>query len=141
MAMRVVAADDDDGVRAALCALLDDDARFEVVGQARDGAEAVELVDRLDPDIVLLDVRMAGGGAEVADAIRARGRRCTTIAVSSALTSGVVAGLLAAGVRGMFSKERLGPGWADLVARCHHGEVILAVPTAAEGLRLFAQRR
>lgn len=139
--MRVVAADDDDGVRAALCALLDDDDRFEVVGQARDGVEALDLVDRLDPDIVLLDVRMAGGGVEAAAAIQSRGRNCTTIAVSSALTSTVVAGLLAAGVRGMFSKERVGPGWAGLVARCHNGEVILAVPTAAEGLRLFAQRR
>lgn len=140
MPMRVVAADDDAGVRAALCALLDDDDRFEVVGQAADGIEVLELVDRLNPDIVLLDVRMAGGGVEAAEAIRARGRNCTLIAVSSALTSTVVAALLAAGVRGMFTKERLGLGWAGLVARCHNGEVILAVPTAAEGLRLFAQR-
>ncbi|HEV7203479.1 MAG TPA: response regulator [Jatrophihabitans sp.] len=139
--MRVVAADDDDGVRAALCALLDDDDRFEVVGQAVDGIEVLELVDRLAPDIVLLDVRMAGGGVEAAEAIRARGRNITMIAVSSALTSAVVAALLAAGVRGMFTKERLGLGWAGLVARCHSGEVILAVPTAAEGLRLFAQRQ
>src|SRR5690242_17089805 len=100
MAMRVVAADDDAGVRAALCALLDDDDRFEIVGQASDGIEVLDLVDRLNPDIVLLDVRMVGGGAEAAEAIRARGRNCTTIAVSSALTSTVVAALLAAGVRG-----------------------------------------
>ncbi|WP_131748683.1 response regulator transcription factor [Frankia sp. Cppng1_Ct_nod] len=57
-AVRVVVADDADGVRDLVCLLLDMEPDFVVVGQARDGAEAVEIVSRTVPDLVLLDVAM-----------------------------------------------------------------------------------
>ena len=55
---RVLIADDDDLMRAGLVELLSGDPSIEVVGQAATGREAVERARRLDPDVVLMDVRM-----------------------------------------------------------------------------------
>jgi DNA-binding NarL/FixJ family response regulator len=57
-AVRVVVADDTDGVRDLVCLLLDLEPDFTVVGQARNGAEAIEVVAGMEPDLVLLDVAM-----------------------------------------------------------------------------------
>jgi len=46
--------------------------------------------------------------------------------------------MLRAGARGVFVKGRLGRSFADMVVRCSGGEVILATPSASEGLRMFA---
>lgn len=51
-------ADDADGLRELVCLLLDMESDFEVVGQARDGDEAVRVVSATSPDLVLLDVAM-----------------------------------------------------------------------------------
>ena len=56
--LRVVIADDHRLFAEALEAILATDDRIEVVGQASDGAQAVELARKLDPDIVLMDVSM-----------------------------------------------------------------------------------
>jgi DNA-binding NarL/FixJ family response regulator len=55
---RVLIVDDDHLVRAGLVELLADEREIEVVGQASTGREAVERAQRLDPDVVLMDVRM-----------------------------------------------------------------------------------
>ncbi|QKW05219.1 response regulator transcription factor [Streptomyces sp. NA04227] len=56
--IRVVLADDQLLVRAGFRALLDAQADIEVAGEAADGEEAVTLVSRLRPDVVLMDIRM-----------------------------------------------------------------------------------
>jgi DNA-binding NarL/FixJ family response regulator len=58
MSVRLVIADDQAMVRAGFTALLRADPEFEVVGEAADGAEAVEVVRQTHPDVVLMDVRM-----------------------------------------------------------------------------------
>ena len=58
--IRVVLADDQALVRAGFRALLEPQDDIEVVGEAADGAEAVELVARHRPDVVLMDIRMPG---------------------------------------------------------------------------------
>lgn len=58
--MRIVIADDDPLVRMGLRAIVGSEADWEVVGEAGDGAVAVEVVERERPDIVLMDVRMPG---------------------------------------------------------------------------------
>jgi DNA-binding NarL/FixJ family response regulator len=55
---RVLIADDDDLMRAGLVELLSADPTMEIVGEASNGREAVERARRLDPDVVLMDVRM-----------------------------------------------------------------------------------
>jgi DNA-binding NarL/FixJ family response regulator len=56
--IRVLLADDQALVRAGFRVLLDSDSELKVVGEASDGAEAAELVQRLSPDVVLMDIRM-----------------------------------------------------------------------------------
>jgi DNA-binding NarL/FixJ family response regulator len=60
MTVRVVVADDQALVRAGFVALLSAQDDVEVVGEAADGEQAVELAGRLRPDVVLMDIRMPG---------------------------------------------------------------------------------
>jgi DNA-binding NarL/FixJ family response regulator len=59
-ALRVVLADDQDLVRAGFRVILGAEEGIEVVGEAGDGLAAIELVGRLRPDVVLMDVQMPG---------------------------------------------------------------------------------
>ena len=58
MTIRVVIADDQELVRTGFRVILDSEPDIEVVGEAGDGREAIEAVQRHDPDVVLMDVRM-----------------------------------------------------------------------------------
>lgn len=77
--IRVVLADDQLLLRAGLRALLDAEDDIDVVGEAGDGAEAVELVRTLSPDVVLMDIRMPGtDGLEATRVIAADERLAET---------------------------------------------------------------
>jgi DNA-binding NarL/FixJ family response regulator len=58
--VRIVVADDHDVVRSGFASLLDTQPDFTVAGTARDGVEAVRIGRELEPDVVLMDVRMPG---------------------------------------------------------------------------------
>lgn len=58
MTIRVLIADDQVMIRDGLAALLSSDPGIEVIGQAGNGREAVEMARRLDPDVVVMDIRM-----------------------------------------------------------------------------------
>jgi DNA-binding NarL/FixJ family response regulator len=70
--LTVVVAEDDDQLAELISSLLSDDDRFEVVGRARTGDEAVELASERRPDIVVMDLAMPGcDGVEATRLIRA----------------------------------------------------------------------
>jgi two-component system nitrate/nitrite response regulator NarL len=58
--IRVLIADDHRLFAQALEAILSGDGRIAIVGQARDGHEAVQLAEELDPDVILMDIAMPG---------------------------------------------------------------------------------
>jgi two-component system, LytTR family, response regulator len=60
MRFRVLVVDDEPPARATAIRFLADDARFELVGEARDGIEAVEEIERVTPDLLVLDIQMPG---------------------------------------------------------------------------------
>lgn len=136
----VVVADDDDSMRQTLTALLHSDARFEVVGDAATGEALLEVVARTRPHVVLVDVRMPGGGVEAARAL-ASGSPVVVVAVSAETSVTTVLDMLRSGVRGYVVKGRIGASLPDLVARCVYGEVVLATPTGAEVMRRLLSGR
>ena len=81
--VRVLIADDLEDHRALLRARLDNDDRFQVVGEARDGAEAVRMAEELEPDAVVLDLSMpVMDGFEALDGIRQRAPRSKVVVLS-----------------------------------------------------------
>lgn len=133
----VLVADDDEAFREALVDVLDADERFLVVGTAASGGEVPRLCADLRPDLVLLDVRMAGGGVDLARALgTAAGHRPVVVAVSAQTGVTTVAAMLSAGARGYLAKGRLGATLPDSLARVVAGERVLEVPGAEEALRL-----
>jgi two-component system, NarL family, invasion response regulator UvrY len=82
--VRVVIADDQAPFRTAARSVLSAAADFQLVGEATSGEEALELVSSLSPDLVLMDIKMAGiGGIEAARAIAAGYPTTMTILLST----------------------------------------------------------
>ena len=80
---RILVAEDDDSFLDAIALLLEQDVRFALAGRARDGREAVELVDRLSPDAVVMDIEMPVlDGVEATRLVRAAVPELPIVAVS-----------------------------------------------------------
>jgi len=111
----VVLADDDDAFVTALTELLGTEPRITVLARASDGFEAVQLVQRLRPDIVLMDLQMPGtNGVEATAAIRERGLSTWVIVVSGTLSVSVGAAL-EAGANDFVPKMRVAEDLIDAV--------------------------
>lgn len=135
---RVVIADDDVGVRAALVDNLGADPRFTVVAAVSTGRELVEACSSLRPDVALVDVQMPEGGAHAVSAILQQGSCPVVVAVSAAVTLRAVLPVLRAGATGYLAKGSLGQSLPDLVARCAKGEAVIAAPGGGAILRALA---
>ncbi len=138
--IRTVVADDDAAFRAAVVDVLEADPRFRVTEAVASGEGIGNLVLRTRADVVLLDIRMPEGGAVAArsihDAAVAAGMQPpAVVAVSAQASAHMVVSMLREGAVGYLVKGRLGSDLPDLIARCAMGEVVLAVPTAAEALK------
>ena len=104
--IRVVLAEDESLLRDALSAYLAMDADVELVGTAVDAATAVETVERLRPDVAIVDVRMPGGGPTAARAITTRIPETSVIAFSAYDDDATKAEMLAAGASDYVVKGR-----------------------------------
>ncbi|MGW4379105.1 response regulator [Kitasatospora sp. NPDC004531] len=137
--LRVVLADDHTVMRAGVIALLASEPGIEIVGEAGDGRAAVELVERLEPDVALLDLRMpvldgAGATAEIV----ARGRRTRVLILTTYDTDTDIERAVEAGAIGYLLKDTTREQLADAVRSAARGQTVLA-PRVAE--RLVARLR
>jgi DNA-binding NarL/FixJ family response regulator len=106
--IRVVLADDHPLMRKGICSMLQKTEDIEVVGQAKDGYEALSLVHDLNPDVLLLDMEMPGlQGMEVAKELKAAGSEVPILALSAYEDKHYIIGILATGAAGYLTKEEL----------------------------------
>jgi two-component system invasion response regulator UvrY len=118
MTARVLVADDDARFRRAATRVVDVTPGFELVGVAASGEEAVVLVEALDPDLVLMDIRMAGiGGIAAARSIASIRPATKTILVSTYRAEDVPPDARTCGACGYLPKAELGPRTLRLLYR------------------------
>ena len=104
MPIRVLIADDDRGMRSVLEELIAADPEMEVVGSAEDADAAVELALARLPDVVVLDVRMPGGGASAARRVLAEAPGTSVVALSAHQDDASLRQMIAAGARSYLVK-------------------------------------
>lgn len=106
MAIRVLIADDHGVVREGLRRFLRRDPELSVIGEASNGAEAVERAHELHPDVVLMDLLMpVMDGIKATAAIRKQLPETEVVALTSVLESGAVVGAVKAGAIGYLLKD------------------------------------
>ena len=125
--IRVLIADDDDLMRAGLAELLGGDPEIEVAGHAATGREAVDQTRRLDPDVVLMDVRMPDlDGIAATRELASAAPRARVLILTTFEQDDYVFGGLRAGASGF------------LLKRTRPEELIAAVHTIAAGDSLLS---
>ncbi len=138
--LRLLIADDHELVRVGYAGLLATQSDFEVVGTAKDGAEAVRLCHDLAPDLILMDVRMP-----VMDGIEATARLAGTgIRVLILTTFDLdehVYDALAAGAGGFLLKDVTAERLFDAVRVVAAGEALLAPTVTRRLIAEFARLR
>jgi two-component system, NarL family, response regulator LiaR len=106
--VRLLLVDDNAPARAGLRSAIEFKTTFEVVGEAQDGREAVRLVRELQPDLVLMDVRMpVMDGVEATTIIKQERPETYVLAMSGSADPTTVAGMLRAGASGYILKGDL----------------------------------
>jgi DNA-binding NarL/FixJ family response regulator len=103
----VVLADDDRTFSAALQEVIVTAPQLRLVGLAGDATEALALVERHRPDVVVLDVRMPGGGVQAAREVRRRSPATSIIALSAYDDRDNVASMAGAGAHKYLVKARV----------------------------------
>ncbi len=127
--IRVVVADDQQLIRAGFRALLDAEPDIRVVGEAATGSEALAVVVRERPDVVLMDIRMPGGdGLEATERITADERLVGTriVIVTTFELDEYVSRALAAGASGFLVKDAEPADLIRAVRVVHEGEALLS---------------
>jgi DNA-binding NarL/FixJ family response regulator len=141
MVIRVVVADDQEIVRTGLTMILNAEPDIEVVGEAADGRQAVEIARRLRPDVCLFDIRMPGmdgieatrrlAGPAVADPL-------AVIVITTFDLDEYVYAALRAGARGFLLKDAGTALLAQAVHAAASGDALIAPNITTRLLKAFA---
>lgn len=133
--LRVVLVDDHELVRAGVRAALGGD--VAVVGEAGDVESAIAVIERVEPDVVLLDVHLPGGnGPAVIRGLPGSGARFLALSVSDAVED--VIEVIRAGARGYVTKAISSEELLDAVRRVAAGDAVFSPRLAGFVLDAFA---
>jgi two-component system, NarL family, response regulator LiaR len=132
MTIRVLIADDHSVVLKGLRMFLGSDPELEIVGEARDGAEALALARELAPDVVLMDLLMpVMDGIAATAAIRREVPDTEVVAVTSVLEQATVAEAVRAGAIGYLLKDTESEALCRAIKAAAAGQVQLSPEVAA----------
>lgn len=130
--IRLLVVDDHPVVRAGMVAVLGEEPDLDVVGEAGNGAEALALVPRLEPDVVLMDLRMpVMDGAETTARLRSMPSAPQVLVLTTYDTDADIVRAVEAGARGYLLKDAPTSLLTDAIRRAARGETVLAPPVAA----------
>jgi DNA-binding NarL/FixJ family response regulator len=130
--IRVLVVDDHPVVRQGLRTFLDLQPDITVVGEASDGAACVAAAAELQPDVILLDLRMPGSdGVEALHGLRELGLSARALVITSFTEPAAVLPAIRAGAAGYVYKDVDPPALAAAIRAVHAGHVLLHPDVAA----------
>lgn len=136
--IRLALVDDSEVVRAGLRALLSTDARIEIVGEAGTAAAGVELCGRIQPEIVLLDIRLPDGtGFDVCRAVLQKQPELRVLMLTSMVDDTLVDEAIRSGAHGYLLKEVNGRELVQAIVDVAAGKSILDPAVTARVMRLL----
>jgi two-component system response regulator NreC len=137
----IVLADDNQFVRDSVHALLEAEPGLRVIGKAGDGLEATRLVERLHPDVLVLDLMMPGmNGLEVARRVAEHSPKTTIVILSMYGNESYVAEALQAGAKAYVLKESTASELVRAVQEAAAGRAYLAPPLSREAIDAYVRR-
>jgi len=133
--IRIVIVDDHDLVREGIRAILEKEPLFAVVGEAGDGQEAIRLVNKARPDVVLMDVSLPGGigGLEATEGILADQPQVKVIILTQYEHREYIKRAIRIGAHGYLVKRSVSQQLKEAIQAVHQGKRYLP-PAAAEEL-------
>ena len=138
--IRVLIVDDHAVVRSGLAAFLQAFDDFELLGEASSGQQAIQLCERLRPDVVLMDLMMPNvDGASATRAIRRRDPQIKVIALTSFRDEELVQGAVQAGAIGYLLKNVSADELAAAIRAAHAGRPTLAPEVTATLMQVASQ--
>jgi two-component system response regulator DesR len=133
MTIKVVIAEDQSMVLGALAALLEIESDVHVVGQARNGREALQLTLQLKPDVLLTDIEMPEmTGLEVAADLKQRGASTKVIILTTFARPGYLRRAMEAGAAGYLLKDAPAATLANALRRVSTGHRVIDPELATE---------
>ncbi|MGH9558616.1 MAG: response regulator [Bryobacteraceae bacterium] len=136
--VRIVIADDHPIVRDGLKKLLQLEDDFDIVGEAGDGREVLERVQELDPDVLLLDLRMPNlDGLSTLQALQQSNRRTRVIVLTASEDKNEFVQAMKLGCSGIVLKQTAPDLIVKSIRKVHAGEIWLDSHTTAAVMRQF----
>jgi DNA-binding NarL/FixJ family response regulator len=127
-AVSLLLADDDPIARAGIRALLAKATDIKIVGEARDGLEAQQMVGKLKPAILLLDLKMPGLAPAVLEKwVRENYPETITLVLTAHDRDAYLAGMMEAGAAGYMSKSESAERLIGAIRRAAQGEILFDV--------------
>ena len=137
--IRIVIADDHPIVRDGIRRLLTLETDFEVVGEAADGREVIEIVTQHDPDVLLLDLRMPNlDGLSALQTLQQTNRRTKIIVLTASDDKNEFVQSMKLGCSGIVLKQTAPDLIVKSIRKVHAGEIWLDSHTTAAVMRQFA---
>ncbi len=137
---RVIVVDDQALVREGLVTMLELIPGIEVVGAAGDGVEAIDLVERIEPDVALMDLRMPLlDGVEATRRIRANHPGTQVIVLTTHADDSSILGAIQAGARGYLTKHSGGKAIREAIETVMQGNPVLEPMVQARVLETLAR--
>ena len=139
--IKVVVADDHTILRQGIKALLNNQEEIEVVGEAKDGREAIKVIEELLPDVILMDIAMPGlNGLEATRRIKKKFPKTKVVVLTMHTNEEYIFQILNAGADGYLVKETAFQDLISAINSVHRGEAFMSPSISKKVMTDYIQR-